>query len=544
MSKKVRPIESGFRKLGWALFALTQFGFFCLLVRNANMPALTDESDNMLGGLLIGNGQVIYRDFFSHHMPLPYYVSAWLRLAFDIRTPQGYRQALAFLTLIWMIALFFLLRRRFRSARFSFAFLGFEVLFLALLPRFSGYMLLAETLGAMALIPLLCYAIFDPALDFGAFDRTVVALCVFCAVMSSVLAIYPLFVCSVYYVYVRSRQFHALKAIHRPEFWGRELTFAAGILLPFALYAVYLVGTKSFNSFVECAFRFNVAHYAKFNPYAGFPFGALFEGWKGLAKQGQAFLSVLTTRKAHSTDLVHWVLLVVAGVNVAVLFRRDRARACFLAAFLFGCRLQLGFHCLPYCLCVAASCLFTLASPTDKQSARTAASPRRQRAHAAVLVYTALLLIASLHEFHAQSLRGAWHSNDIGDSFQSPYLEYIETLTKPGDTIWAAPLDPNLYVMSGRLPASYSNTYLPWQADDPAIETRVLGDLASTKPKLIFFTKDSDVWGHKLGEYGAPILAYIQKNYHSFSTNGLDANVYIRNDYFNDAWLMWSKHQR
>ena len=35
-----------------------------------------DAMDNFLGGKLIFNGQALYRDFFSHHSPGMYYISA------------------------------------------------------------------------------------------------------------------------------------------------------------------------------------------------------------------------------------------------------------------------------------------------------------------------------------------------------------------------------------------------------------------------------------------------------------------------------------
>jgi hypothetical protein len=44
----------------------------------ARVPVFADEADNVLGACMMARGSLIYRDFFSHHFPLPYYVLATL----------------------------------------------------------------------------------------------------------------------------------------------------------------------------------------------------------------------------------------------------------------------------------------------------------------------------------------------------------------------------------------------------------------------------------------------------------------------------------
>src|SRR5260221_132690 len=42
----------------------------------SHVPVFVDEANNVLGACLLARGSVVYRDTFSHHFPLPYYLLA------------------------------------------------------------------------------------------------------------------------------------------------------------------------------------------------------------------------------------------------------------------------------------------------------------------------------------------------------------------------------------------------------------------------------------------------------------------------------------
>jgi hypothetical protein len=63
------------------VLALTAWTLLALGVMR--LPTFVDEADNVLGGCLMARGAVIYRDFFSHHFPLPYYLLSLFSAPFD-----------------------------------------------------------------------------------------------------------------------------------------------------------------------------------------------------------------------------------------------------------------------------------------------------------------------------------------------------------------------------------------------------------------------------------------------------------------------------
>src|SRR5687767_6441243 len=60
----------------WGLLVVLTTASLLLLRSRQWWPGFVDESDNFLGGYVIARGYVLYRDYFSHHMPLPYYLAA------------------------------------------------------------------------------------------------------------------------------------------------------------------------------------------------------------------------------------------------------------------------------------------------------------------------------------------------------------------------------------------------------------------------------------------------------------------------------------
>src|SRR5579883_408051 len=122
------------------------------LVTRRDWLQFVDESDNFLGGYLIAHGEVLYRDYFSHHMPLPYYLAAVASLL-GVSSLTGYRIFTSLLILgAWTFVVF-----RFRS-RISPVILSALVLTVAVgFPRMLGHMLLEDTVGAYCILLVALY---------------------------------------------------------------------------------------------------------------------------------------------------------------------------------------------------------------------------------------------------------------------------------------------------------------------------------------------------------------------------------------------------
>ncbi|HEV7663020.1 MAG TPA: hypothetical protein VGQ62_05750, partial [Chloroflexota bacterium] len=138
--------------LEFATCGLALAAMLALFIINRTLPRYVDEADNLLGGELIAHGYRLYGDFFSHHMPLPYYVMAAANLV-GANSLTAYRLFFSILiTAVFGMAMF-----SFRK-RLPVLFLAGLVFTIGLVhPIFLGYMVLADHLFAFALVILLLF---------------------------------------------------------------------------------------------------------------------------------------------------------------------------------------------------------------------------------------------------------------------------------------------------------------------------------------------------------------------------------------------------
>ena len=71
---RIRMLTDTRVQISTGLLVLAFFTFLGI----ARSPVFVDEADNVMGACLMGRGALIYRDFFSHHFPAPYYALAAL----------------------------------------------------------------------------------------------------------------------------------------------------------------------------------------------------------------------------------------------------------------------------------------------------------------------------------------------------------------------------------------------------------------------------------------------------------------------------------
>ncbi len=132
-----------FQKLLIWIFALS-----LVWIAIATKGTFNDEHDNWVGGQLILQGRVPYRDFFSHHAPLTYYLSAlWQSTGFA--SPEWMRFGVMSFWLLNFIISYALVKSSMRP------FVGTSFLVSAILaPAVSAQMFLAESFAAALFMTL------------------------------------------------------------------------------------------------------------------------------------------------------------------------------------------------------------------------------------------------------------------------------------------------------------------------------------------------------------------------------------------------------
>ena len=510
-------VAEGMTPLGWlwqrrlSLITLVVSYALCFYVRD--WQEFVDESDNLLGGYLISRGWRLYRDYFSHHMPLPYYLAA-IPSVVGISSLDGYR---TFTSLV-VLAFWGFILLRFRS-RLPEALLCLLVAALAIAqPAYWGHMLLAENLLAYALLVLVLYVVAYPSLDFARADQVAIALCAYVALMSTLIAAYPLIVLAAFYAWQRVR---AMKPSSPLAFVRDEAGFTGIVLLPYLLTLAALFASGTFADFVNDAITFNRVYYSQFT----------------LDSQPAAILVDAALNDArYVRDSLHPIsfggidgLLLVANLVATVLIARKRgiAHGLFYGALLVTSRMRADFfHNQPYDVLSILSLVIALAAMFRATRARWLAGRDRQRplialptavlAGRVVLVVGSVAFVAWALVFFGRTLRDypIAHASRFQPASYAAYVGIVDTLTGPGDTVWIAPLDPYAYLAVGRLPATEYAFYLPWQSASTEINQRLISDLKRTRPPVIIYHRNMAIWyRYALRDYGRAVYAYIQDQY-------------------------------
>jgi hypothetical protein len=503
---------------------------FVLLFLDRTMVQYVDETDNLLGGRLIGRGYRLYVDYFSQHMPMPYYIAA-LGTRLGINDLVGYRTFFAVLVVLFLGSICLQFRRRISPVFLVAVVLTFGVAH----PMFSGYMLLADDVFALALLLLLTLVLVVDV-DFSLVEQVVVSLCCWFAIQSTLISIYPILLVAAYYVARKTlRYFHGGRSIDL----RREARFLAILLTPHLLVGLWLVTQGAAGSFWDQAVRFNQLYYSRYD-IGGDPAGILktsLTEFKNLAVQ---YLRPGALRE------VETFLLISNIVAVGVAWkRRDLLFGVFYAGLVVLSRMRgAGYHGAPYFLVSFASIAIVLAFAADMAlgaARRWSAAGGRSRlpglwealAGVVLLGYVGLAAVFyhDIAGFYLHLPRSATEVQDV----QSAYAAVVQVATAPGDRIWTAPDEPYVYLKADRLPVSTYWFYHPWMADSPEVTEGVLRDLQAGQPPLIVFRADKDVpWNFPLPtlrQYGTRVFAFIQAGYAAIDDQDpLLRDVFVRRD--------------
>jgi hypothetical protein len=436
------------------------------LLLASRVREFADESDNLLGGFLIARGERLYADYFSNHMPLPYYLAAIPSLLGASRIEQFrvFTEALliaATLGIAWS-----LIFRRGLGLAVAAAWASLTVYAHTLQ---WGEMLHAGTCAGFGLVAagLLFYT--TPGLRFSPAEQLGLAVAAFVAVQSELLSIYPLALLALCYLASRPRL--------------RDAARLAGlVILPHVLVLLGLAAIGALGAFVYDAYLFNQTYYAQF-VMNGSVLGMLHD-WEA---QYRTYL-VASLRSPLSLEgclilgnlLATWITYRRRGPAVAVVY----------LLFVSLARVRNGG---PYYLASYVSLALVVGWALNGWRTRG----WLQACAGAALVAAFVFQVARTYDFSRTP------------AYAQPDLPVVQAVTGSGERIFVAPYDPYLYLATGRLPASTYEFYFPWQAADPRSDAQIMDELRQRRPAAIVFHQDELVNGQYLTRDWAGHLAQL-----------------------------------
>lgn len=500
----------------WRAMSITLVSILTLFIFAVNAPYFnfTDENDNLLGAqLIVEEGAVIYKDYFSHHMPLTYFVAAPLMALFDANL-IAVKVVFGILMGIWLLFM-----SRHLLIRFNMLFFTSFVLLVAISQMLSwSHMILAETLIAFSLSHAIILFITRGTSRNFTREGITYALLGSIPILSS-LSYVPISI----FIYC----LFALRIFERRnELKSRQLlAFVPALAIPYAVLLTYFYVTKSFSEFIQQALHFNTLYYSQFTPNAPqsalealllVPTGAFESLYRALsttlASQPISFLfaSSLLLALGVIISLKKWVIAVVFSIGLLL----GASRYGFSAVFADGQEARagiivslVGILLLTYVISVLLS-----GKNISKDNIPAPLFSLSSIVIGITLVFLSISSLAKVGETAINYTKGTG-TLSITEEPGSPST-VINLVNAPTDSYWLGPIDFSSQIITESSNVSSYRFYAPWHAVCSSCTTQLISDIQTGNPRVIALNENMEVWNEPVGEYAEVLIDSFEDNYY------------------------------
>lgn len=510
--------------------------FFIINATYVNYP---DEFVNMLGGKAILAGGLPYRDFFDHHMPFAWYLSALLLI------PSGEDYVL-FRTLWALLQWGMLLGVGIYIYKTKPSLLRWHSLFALVYPLVSMYywthLFLADSLAFTLLTAIVWILLVE---SFAVpkprkFSIIATSFLTFLLVFSSMTYAMMAGVLYLWQYYLMTR--YKLRGVALLTLW---------IVGPYILYGLFLAATNSLKEFYISNIVYNTKLYISipnytrgvhFNPvkFAGTLTYNFYQDYVPLLSTIKAFdlYNPMASLFALSTFLLllyAWWRNKIVGFIYFLLLTFSAPRSSFQVIN------ETNYQVAGFVALGLVACFFLLWARKKIETTDGAVDLGVRIATIVVAIMTLAMSFFMLkYTYERWFLRYTQAMPSINN--RSDTASFINEITKPGDYYWVGPYEPHhqFFVTTARLPGPYVSL-LPQFREDDYFKEGFIRQFEKTKPAVIIFRHESSIFNTPADIFGKFFVEWMKGKYtkisnlnvevkKSPSTFTLRDELYIRND--------------
>lgn len=480
-----------------------------------------DEFDNILGGWRVLHGHPLYSEFFTHHGPTAYFLAGILEI-FSGNSFVKLRLIYSVVLLGFLLFSFWYFKKSIGDhiSRFFPLFLVFIAVgstyfwgHMLLADNISGYFL-SLTIGLVAIKHL-----HKKALTTGDLIFTSILTCM--SILSSLTYLY-LLIFLYLFIFLEFFTSNGLSFKKMTNYLRPLLIFG----IPFGVFLLYLLLSGSFSDYFYQNFTFNQQYYIYNYPRAvgetginpirfaiiiansffmsfsdlliqvkdfnfSFPFNIT------LAVANVSFMIYIFTKRKYKLLAFFMLMLIYSNgrSNPLTSGERDYQSAVYiLVSLLFACYL-----------------LYTLF-----EELKNDLEYRRK------VIYTSLFLLVFVYTFANFQFLGRKFLDKAFNKYmgKAPLIynrpqiaPLINAVLSPDDYTWIGPFEfEELFYTKEKFASKYQ-IFNPGMGHSEKIQSGLISDFDTTKPKLIWFDKKFYILGLNPEEYGKPFIAYLNQNY-------------------------------
>jgi hypothetical protein len=504
------------------IFLLTHYkllGFFTILflilLTNAFHFTYPDEFDNITGGYFISQGRLPYTGFFTHHGPFAYFFS-YLIVLFSGASFVAFRILLSISYLLMALGFYLYLQKRFSNA--------YQTLNLVLISFMAvgatynwGHMLLADSLAGLLILPayIIVLLLLYSRDKIRTVDIWIIAVLSALTLLTSITYIYAIAVLYLFlgivYCINYSTSFFSIRTI-------KHLGI---VLLPYILFIIYLLVTKSWSDFYYQAIYFNKEYYISgpngaspaHNPIR-FAVTIFFNFY-------QNFRAILNLTKDLNFGNPFSQAQALGDFLIIIFFVIQRRFAAAVFVFLEICFIsarsnpyttsETDYQAMPYYYLSIFNGLFLI----DQlwKSLNLSVNTAKKVVFGFMLIFVStyyIFLFMMLFDkgFEKAYLKFMGQQSTI---YNRPAIANIlNSLLEPTDYYYIGPFafEEHLY-MKAQLASKYFIT-IPAMDKSSKIQSELISDLESHPPKIIVFNTEYMIFGQAPGRF---LNEYIKNNY-------------------------------
>lgn len=243
-----KKIKFPLRKLLYSFLVILTFALSAKIYSlYFNKLDFGDEYDNFVASWLIAKGYVPYRDFFSHHFPLLFFMGA--PLEFISHAKFLYRMLMFILTFGSFIFFF-----RYLEGIYKYSILPFILLASFGISLYGGQQFADGPIWAFILTVFFFVVLKSEGRPFSKKDTILFTILAVLLFLTSPIHLIALPILIFLHIWLQFRSNHKINL--RLNIYNAKFCVVLGLIL-LAFFLVYLISTKSFNQFLENAFSFN-----------------------------------------------------------------------------------------------------------------------------------------------------------------------------------------------------------------------------------------------------------------------------------------------
>ncbi len=472
---------------------------FALLAVFTGMETFCDEVDNLIGGMLIQKGHILYVDYYTQHTPFAYLLCAIFSL-FQAGSVMQFR--FIYYVIIAFAYMGLYLRHKEHFGKGKMALLPILQIGLGLFIGKQTVMLLSDNIQAICMIALILeflQYLKDEKLDWK--RCSIVSISIFCGFTSAFVSIYAIFAVCLGVLLKEILYWMRHKSISFKNLFQRYWKLVIACAIPFVILLGYLVATHSLVAFYKQAFKFNTEVYSYYLK-DGFGSNVLQPFFIGITNFVQLIPNAIQ-KIATGKEVVHSFMNIILEASFILILinmarKKEWIKAIILPLIVSFCftRTNESFHSI-----AAWASLLTL-----------------------VLIYTDLDKMTKTQKLASQTVIAVVIICIAGNymKYSTTYLfkkaqpitgldQKVISETSDGEEIfYDIYSNSSVYLIyKNRFPINRLGFILPWYMDWYELDT--IDDLINKRPRVVLYDEDLKAW--EISGYDDYLKKYLHENY-------------------------------